>query len=112
MKQTLGQKIRELREDAELSLRELGKKVGASAAFLSDIELGHRFPSKEVFAKLAKVFHVRLDALQQYDSRQSVADLKRMIEGNPELGFAFRTVVDRINGGKMTVADLTAQIRL
>lgn len=38
---TLGQRIRELRETKDLSLREFAKQLGdLSAAFLSDVELG------------------------------------------------------------------------
>ena len=46
---TLGQRLRELREQKDLSLRDLAKKVeGSSAAHLSDIEFGRRFPSPEL----------------------------------------------------------------
>ena len=43
----LGQRIRELRGKKDLSLRELAKKLDVSAAFLSDIELGRRYPSEK-----------------------------------------------------------------
>jgi transcriptional regulator with XRE-family HTH domain len=49
---SLGQRIHELRDEADLSLRELAKKIGVSAPFLSDIELGRRFPSEEILAKM------------------------------------------------------------
>lgn len=45
MVKTLGQRIRELRERDDLSLREFARKLGVSAAFLSDVELGRRHPS-------------------------------------------------------------------
>ena len=106
IQQSLGQKIKELRDTADLSLRELATKLGVSAPFLSDIELGRRFPSEEVFAKLANAFNVSVDELQKYDSRQPVAELKRMVENNPGLGFAFRTVVENIKDGKMTPESL------
>ena len=37
---TLGEHIRELREERDLSLRELATKIQVSAAFMSDVELG------------------------------------------------------------------------
>jgi transcriptional regulator with XRE-family HTH domain len=37
---SLGQRIRELRDKADLSLRGLAMRIGISAPFLSDIELG------------------------------------------------------------------------
>ena len=102
IQQTLGQKIKELRDAADLSLRELAKTLGVSAPFLSDVELGRRFPSKEVLSKLATALSVPLEELHQYDSRKQVADLKRMIESNPGLGFAFRTVVEDMKDGNLT----------
>ncbi|MGH9962328.1 MAG: helix-turn-helix domain-containing protein, partial [Pyrinomonadaceae bacterium] len=61
---TLGQRIRELRDAKELSLRELAKKLEISAPFLSDIELGRRYPSDEVLASLARKLGVGLEGLR------------------------------------------------
>ena len=47
------QRIRELRDKAGLSLRKLADQIDISSPFLSDIELGRRFPSEEILAKLA-----------------------------------------------------------
>jgi transcriptional regulator with XRE-family HTH domain len=55
---SLGQRLHELRDSADLSLRELAKKVGISGPFLSDIELGRRFPSEEILAKLASALNM------------------------------------------------------
>lgn len=110
IQQSLGQKIKELRDAADLSLRELAKTLGVSAPFLSDVELGRRFPSEEVLAKLATALSVPLEELRQYDSRQPVADLKRMIENNPRLGFAFRTVVEDMKDGKLTPEALAKRL--
>lgn len=102
IQQSLGQKIKELRDAADLSLRELATKIGVSAPFLSDVELGRRFPSDEVLEKLSKALASPVDELRQYDSRQPVAELKKLIESNPGLGFAFRTVVEDMKDGKLT----------
>lgn len=96
MIKTLGQKIRELREDKDLSLRELAKQLGGlSAAFLSDIELGRRYPSDEVLAKIANVLGVSLDELQKCDTRPPVEDLKRKTELDPTFGFALRKLMEK-----------------
>ncbi len=93
---TLGDRIRELREERDLSLREFAKKLGGlSAAFLSDIELGRRHPSKEVLAEMARVLGTPLADLKNYDSRPTVQDLKRLVTENPAYGLAFRKVVDK-----------------
>ena len=103
---TLGQKIRQLRDKADLSLRELADKVKVTAPFLSDIELGRRYPSDDVLAKLAEHLHVSTDELKCYDVREPVADMKRLMELNPKLGFAFRSVVEDVKSGKITPEDL------
>ena len=44
---SLGERIHKLRDKAGLSLRKLADQIGISSPFLSDIELGRRFPSEE-----------------------------------------------------------------
>jgi transcriptional regulator with XRE-family HTH domain len=96
MAKTLGQRLRELREQKDLSLRDLAKKVeGSSAAHLSDIEFGRRFPSAELLPKLAQALGTTVEDLQQYDSRPPVEELKRMSEANPAYGFALRKMVEK-----------------
>ncbi len=92
---SLGQRIRTLREEKDLSLRELAKRVDKSAAFLSDIELGRRFPSDEVLALLSKELGVAQEDLRSYDTRPAVEEIRRLAAENPKYGFAFRTLVER-----------------
>jgi len=93
---TFGQFIRERRETRDLSLREFAKKLGdLSAAFVSDVELGRRFPSEEVLAKMAHVLDVRVEELKKYDSRPPVEDLKRLAASDRSFGFALRRVVEK-----------------
>ncbi|MDB6027480.1 MAG: hypothetical protein JWM68_3703 [Verrucomicrobiales bacterium] len=106
----LGDVIRELREKQDLSLRELARQTEISAPFLSDVELGRRYPSDEVLEKIAKKLKVSVENLKQYDHRDSVYELKRMVENNPSLGFAFRTALDEIKEGKLTPEQLAARV--
>ena len=46
-------------------------------------------------AKLAGALDVSPDQLKQYDTRAPIADLKRLIDLDLKLGFAFRAVVER-----------------
>lgn len=95
MNMSLGQRIRTLREAKDLSLRELAKKVKVSAAFLSDIELGRRFPSDAVLPSLARELDVTQDDLRSYDTRPAVEEIRRLAAENPKYGFAFRTLVEK-----------------
>ena len=107
---SLGQRLRELRDKADLSLRELAKKIGISSPFLSDIELGRRFPSEEILGKLARALNVSLEDLKQYDNREPIADLKRLMDSNPKLGFAFRTAMEKVKSGELTADELIARL--
>jgi transcriptional regulator with XRE-family HTH domain len=83
---SFGQRIHELRDKADLSLRGLAKRIGISSAFLSDIELGRRFPSEKILAKVAGALEVSADELKLYDTREPIADLKRLMDADPKLG--------------------------
>jgi transcriptional regulator with XRE-family HTH domain len=107
---TLGQRLRELRDKADLSVRELAKRIGVSSPFLSDIELGRRFPSEEILAKLAGALNVSLEDLKQYGNRGPIADLKRLMDSDPKLGFAFRTAVEKVKSGELTADELIARL--
>jgi transcriptional regulator with XRE-family HTH domain len=91
---TLAERVRELRELHDLSVRELAKKLKVSAPFLSDIELGRRHPSREVLERFAAVLGTTAEDLKKYDSRPPVQELKRIATANPAMGFALRGVVD------------------
>ena len=107
---SLGQRLRELRDKADLSLRELAKRIGVSAPFLSDIELGRRFPSAEILGKLARALKVPLEELKKYDNREPIAELKRLMDSDPKLGFAFRTAVEKVKSGELTAEDIIARL--
>jgi transcriptional regulator with XRE-family HTH domain len=95
MIKTLGERIRELREENDLSLRELSKKTnGLSAAFLSDIELGRRFPADDKLALIASAIGTTVESLKQFDCRPPIEEMKRLAAQNPALGMAFRKMVD------------------
>jgi transcriptional regulator with XRE-family HTH domain len=91
----LGERIRELREERDLSLRELAKKLGCSAAFLSDVELGRRYPAEKNLKDLARILNVPFDELKAHDSRPPIEEMKRLTATDPRYALAFRTVIDR-----------------
>lgn len=110
MNSTLGETIRKHREEAGISLRKLARKVEVSAPFMSDVELGRRFPKDETLKAIAAVLKLDLDDLQKLDHRESVADFKRLLETNPTLSMAFRSAVIKVKTGKLTTDELAKKL--
>jgi transcriptional regulator with XRE-family HTH domain len=107
----MGQRLRELREQAGLSLREVARAVKVSAPFLSDVERGRRFPTNETLALIAQKLHVAAIDLKKHDHRSAFIDLKRLAEGSPNLGAAVRALVDEVQSGNLTTDELATKLR-
>ena len=108
---TMGQRLRDLRERAGLSLREVAKAADISAPFLSDVELGRRFPTNETLALIAQKLRASAADLKKHDHRSALIDLKRMADGSPSLGAAVRALVDQVQSGNLTPDELAAKLR-
>lgn len=63
MENSLGRRIKLLREEKELSQLELAKILNISNSALSQYEAGNRIPSDEIKKKIAEYFNVSLDYL-------------------------------------------------
>src|SRR3954467_13513401 len=59
----LGAYLREQRESAQLSLRQLAEMAGVSNPYLSQIERGFKRPSAEILQQLAKGLEVSAESL-------------------------------------------------
>ena len=57
MNKKFGELVKEYR--GKQTLKELGDEIGITPAYLSDIEKGNRFPSKDKLDKLIKVFDLK-----------------------------------------------------
>ena len=91
----LGPYMRRRRDELDLSLREVAKRLDCSAAFISDIELGRRHPSEKVLTEIARVLRVKLEDLQAMDERPPIDDIKRLTQSDPRFALAFRTMIDK-----------------
>jgi transcriptional regulator with XRE-family HTH domain len=91
---TLGELLRELREQEDISVREFARKLKVTPPFWSDVELGRRHPSDEVLTRAAKLLGTTFEDLKKHDARPPVQELKRISAANPAMGFALRQVVD------------------
>src|SRR5438270_13505361 len=60
---SIGDYIREQREQAKISLRQLSQAAGVSNPYLSQIERGLRKPSAEILQQIAKGLRISAEAL-------------------------------------------------
>ena len=59
----LGQRIKQLRQDNDITQKELADFLGVTPKAVSFYELGQRMPSNEMLLKLAQKFRVSTDYL-------------------------------------------------
>ena len=93
----LGEYLREQRQHAQLSVRQLSKAAGISNPYLSQIERGLRRPSAEILQALAKGLQVSAESLyvqagllevsetQQRSGAGSMTDARAAIGDDPRL---------------------------
>jgi len=60
---SIGSYIREQREQAKISLRQLAQAAGVSNPYLSQVERGLRKPSADILAQIAKGLRISAEAL-------------------------------------------------
>lgn len=73
----IGPRVRALREDAGLSLRELGQRSGVSATTLSQVERGETSPSLHVASRVAAGLELRLSQLLRLDEDGAAVSVVR-----------------------------------
>src|SRR2546429_4401234 len=87
---SIGEYIREQREQAKISMRQLAQSAGVSNPYLSQIERGLRKPSADILQQIAK--GLRISAEQLYiragilESRMGNAELVAAILADEGLG--------------------------
>jgi transcriptional regulator with XRE-family HTH domain len=59
----IGSFIRDLRENAEVSVRQLAERSGVSNPYLSQVERGLRKPSADVLSQIAKALRISAEVL-------------------------------------------------
>lgn len=69
---SLGDKLRALREERELTLKEMGEQTGLSLTYLSEIERGAVCPSVDTLRQLANFFEIPVSMLVKNDGPGSL----------------------------------------
>jgi transcriptional regulator with XRE-family HTH domain len=75
--ETLGARVRALREAMDLSLRDLAERSGVSAPMLSQVERGETSPTLAVAVRIASGLELRLSQLLRLDEDGAVSVVRR-----------------------------------
>jgi len=68
---SLGEQVRSLREEAKLSLREVGDKIGIDTSLLGKIERNERQPTRQQIKEIAAFYKLdRKDLIKEFLSDQ------------------------------------------
>jgi transcriptional regulator with XRE-family HTH domain len=85
----IGSYIREQREQAKISLRQLAQAAGVSNPYLSQVERGLRRPSADILQQIAKGLRISAEALYVQagilDDRPPAGGVNEAVLGDPEL---------------------------
>jgi len=85
----LGAYIREQRNSAQISLRQLSRLAGVSNPYLSQIERGMRRPSAEILQQIAKALRISAEALYVQagilDDRRTETETSAAVRSDPGL---------------------------
>jgi transcriptional regulator with XRE-family HTH domain len=86
---SIGEYIRQQREQAKISLRQLSSAAGVSNPYLSQIERGLRRPSAEILQQIAKGLRISAEALYVQagilEDRQSDSGVRTAVLADPGL---------------------------
>ncbi|NUW45806.1 helix-turn-helix domain-containing protein [Nonomuraea rhodomycinica] len=86
---SIGEYIREQRQQAKISLRQLAAAAGVSNPYLSQIERGLRKPSAEILNQIAKGLHISAQALYVQagliEDRETPSDVVTAIRADTHL---------------------------
>lgn len=87
-----GNTLKELRQKAGMTQKDLASKIGVTKSVISYYELSERSPSPEMLMKLAAIFHVSTDFLLGIQ-KQDTIDLSGL---SVEDKMLVRTMVDTL----------------
>jgi len=122
---SIGQYIREQREQASISLRQLASAAGVSNPYLSQIERGLRKPSAEILQQIAKGLRISAEVLYVQagilEDRHPDSGVRAALLADPELSerqkqvlleiyesFRRETVTEPADGEEASAADALA----
>ena len=80
IKLIFGLKLKQLRQDKNLSLSELADKTGLSVSYLNEIESGKKYPKADKIAVLSDVLNVSYDKLVSLKLSRNLAPIGELLD--------------------------------
>lgn len=77
-----GLKVKQLRQQLNLSFADLSEKAGMSVSYLNEIEKGKKYPKGEKIQTLAKALNVAPQDLTSFDVDESLAPVHDLLQSN------------------------------
>jgi transcriptional regulator with XRE-family HTH domain len=102
----LGEYIREQRDAAQLSLRQLARTAGVSNPYLSQVERGLKRPSAEILSKIAAALAISAESLYLR------AGILQAREGDPEVTSSLATDPTLTERQRQTLLEMYAAFQL
>lgn len=94
----LGEKIKGLRTEANMSQKALAKKLGVAESFINEIELGRKVANESLISRLSKVFNKDLnDVSMSVEVESSMEDIfeesnKKVVPKKPSVQASYKGV--------------------
>lgn len=82
IKLIFGLKLKQLRQDNNLSLTELADKCGLSVSYLNEIESGKKYPKTDKIAVLSDALNVNYDKLVSLKLSRNLAPIGNLLDSN------------------------------
>ena len=109
-KVAMGERIRQLRLEEGISLRELARRADISASFVSEIESGRYYPTGPVLEKIAAELKATAADLSKLDNRASLSDLRQLLKADPGWGPVFEVLATGAKNGQLTPAKVLKKL--
>lgn len=106
----LANRIKELREKADLTQTQLAAQIGIGITAMNNYENGHRMPTADIVMRFADYFHVSCDYLLNYHSPVDFGTKDKLLETYIKLSPSIKAGINKALGELILFASALAPI--
>ncbi len=117
IKLIFGLKVKQLRQDRNLSLSELAARSNLSVSYLNEIETGKKYPKTDKIATLSQALGVKYDNLVSLRLARNLAPIGELLESNileklplDHYGIDINKLISLMSGASIQISALIAAI--